>query len=80
MVMTKDEKLKMYERNQQKLINALVKKNKEFKELQEKHEVSLCLILYQNQLLNEEQRKAARIMADAMHKNIFAELDEGEAE
>ena len=59
------EKLKVYDRNQRKLIKALIKKSRECKLLEI---VCSCYATF----LTEEQKKASFIMAEGIAKKVMS--------
>ena len=66
--MTDKQKIEMLEKNQQKLINALVKKSREHKELVEKHKDLWYKFSVYSLMLSIEERNAADVIAESIHK------------
>lgn len=66
--MTDKQKIEMLEKNQQKLIKALLKKNKEYKELAEKHENLWYKLVLYSMMLSTEEMNAADVMFKSMRK------------
>ena len=66
--MNNEQKIKMYEKNQQKLINALIKKNREYKDLEEKYKKLYYKSALYSMMLSTEEMNAADVMAKSVHK------------
>lgn len=66
--MNKEQKIKMYEKNQQKLINALVKKNREYNKLAEKYKELYYKSTLYSMMLSTEEMNAADVMTKSIHK------------
>ena len=64
--MKKEEKIDLYERNQCRLIKALVEKIKENKKLKEENNKYFVQQIYMGTFLTKEEQKAAKMMAEAM--------------
>ena len=69
--MNDKDKLKVYERNQIKLIKALTKTIKEKKELEKTNTYLSSLCINYGTFLDSEQINAAKVMAEATMKKVM---------